>query len=71
MAADADVVIAMSKVCTRFGSHAVPTDLDFEVRRGEIVAIAGGSGSGKSVLLRFARAPQSGRATPGKCRRAS
>ena len=52
MAADADVVIAMSKVCTRFGSHAVHTDLDFEVRRGEIVAIAGGSGSGKSVLLR-------------------
>ena len=47
-----EVVIAMHKVCTRFGSHAVHTDLDFEVRRGEIVAIAGGSGSGKSVLLR-------------------
>ena len=47
-----DVVIAMSKVCTRFGSHAVHTDLDLEVRRGEILAIAGGSGSGKSVLLR-------------------
>ena len=47
-----EVVIAMHKVCTRFGSHAVHTDLDLEVRRGEIVAIAGGSGSGKSVLLR-------------------
>ena len=49
---DADLVIDMRKVCTRFGNHAVHTDLDLEVRRGEIVAIAGGSGSGKSVLLR-------------------
>lgn len=52
MASNADIVIALNKVCTRFGSHVVHTDLDFEVRRGEIVAIAGGSGSGKSVLLR-------------------
>ena len=48
----ADLVIEMRKVCTRFGDHAVHTDLDLEVRRGEILAIAGGSGSGKSVLLR-------------------
>ena len=47
-----DLVIEMKKVCTRFGSHAVHTDLDLDVRRGEIFAIAGGSGSGKSVLLR-------------------
>ncbi|MEO7055258.1 MAG: ATP-binding cassette domain-containing protein, partial [Caldimonas sp.] len=47
-----DLVIEMKKVCTRFGSHAVHTDLDLDVRRGEILAIAGGSGSGKSVLLR-------------------
>lgn len=52
MTANADVVIALDKICTRFGSHVVHTDLDFEVRRGEIVAIVGGSGSGKSVLLR-------------------
>ena len=50
--AASDVVIEMRKVCTRFGNHAVHTDLDLEVRRGEIFAIAGGSGSGKSVLLR-------------------
>ncbi|MBO9512680.1 MAG: ATP-binding cassette domain-containing protein [Variovorax sp.] len=47
-----DTVITMNKVCTRFGRHAVHTDLDLEVRRGEILAIAGGSGSGKSVLMR-------------------
>ena len=47
-----DLVIEMRKVGTRFGSHVVHDDLDLEVRRGEILAIAGGSGSGKSVLLR-------------------
>ncbi len=52
MTSNADIVIALDKVCTRFGSHVVHKDLDFEVRRGEIVAIVGGSGSGKSVLLR-------------------
>ena len=52
MAFDTELVIELRKVCTRFGSHAVHTDLDLEVRRGEILAIVGGSGSGKSVLLR-------------------
>ncbi len=52
MAETHDLVIEMRKVCTRFGANAVHTDLDLEVRRGEILVIAGGSGSGKSVLLR-------------------
>jgi len=59
-----DLVIEMQKVCTRFGSHAVHTDLDLDVRKGEILAIAGGSGSGKSVLLRemiLLQKPTSGR----------
>jgi len=45
-------VVAMRQVCTRFGSHVVHADLALDVRPGEILAIAGGSGSGKSVLLR-------------------
>jgi len=48
----APAVIEMQGVCTRFGSHTVHSDLNLRVRRGEILAIAGGSGSGKSVLLR-------------------
>lgn len=47
-----DIVIELSKVCTRFGQQTVHADLDLDVRRGEILAIAGGSGTGKSVLLR-------------------
>lgn len=36
---------------TQFGSHVVHDGLDLEIRRGEVLAIVGGSGSGKSVLL--------------------
>ncbi len=45
-------VIAFRKVSTSFGEHVVHTDINFEVRRGEIFALIGGSGSGKSTLLR-------------------
>ncbi len=48
----AESVIEMSKVSTRFGEHVVHSELDLEVRRGEIFALIGGSGSGKSTLLR-------------------
>jgi phospholipid/cholesterol/gamma-HCH transport system ATP-binding protein len=48
----ADPVIEMKGINTAFGSHVVHKDLELDVRRGEILAIAGGSGSGKSVLLR-------------------
>ena len=36
----------------RFGAQVVHDDLDLEVRRGEVLGIVGGSGTGKSVLLR-------------------
>ena len=47
-----DAVIKLSQVSTRFGDHVVHSDVDLEVRRGEIFALIGGSGSGKSTLLR-------------------
>jgi phospholipid/cholesterol/gamma-HCH transport system ATP-binding protein len=37
---------------TRFGGNVVFHDLDLDVRRGEVLGVVGGSGTGKSVLLR-------------------
>ena len=36
----------------RFGDQVVHQGLDLEVRRGEVLGVVGGSGSGKSVLMR-------------------
>jgi len=47
-----EAVIELQQICTRFGSHTVHEGLDLSVRRGEILGLAGGSGAGKSVLLR-------------------
>ncbi len=47
-----DVVIEVDGVVTRFGSQTVHDGLSLQIRRGELVALIGGSGSGKSVLLR-------------------
>ena len=47
----------------RFGDFVVHKHLDLDVRRGEILGIVGGSGSGKSVLMRSIlglRKPQAG-----------
>lgn len=43
--------IELHGICNRFGSHVVHEDLDLVVRRGEILSLVGGSGSGKTVLL--------------------
>ena len=49
---DADAVIQLQGICTRFGTRSVHEDLNLSVKRGEILGLAGGSGAGKSVLLR-------------------
>ena len=38
-------------LCTKFGDHVVHEGLDLTVKRGEVMGVVGGSGSGKSVLL--------------------
>lgn len=45
-------VVSVRGLHTQFGSHVVHHDLDLDVRRGEILGVVGGSGTGKSVLLR-------------------
>lgn len=37
---------------TQFGAQVIHDGLDLEVRRGEVLGVVGGSGTGKSVLLR-------------------
>jgi phospholipid/cholesterol/gamma-HCH transport system ATP-binding protein len=44
--------IRLHGLTKRFGRQLVFQDLNLDVRRGEILGIAGGSGTGKSVLLR-------------------
>ena len=45
-------VITVTGLRTQFGRQVIHDGLDFSVRRGEVMGIVGGSGSGKSVLLR-------------------
>lgn len=44
-------IIKVRGLVKRFGDHVVHDGLDLDVRRGEIIGIVGGSGTGKSVLL--------------------
>ncbi len=46
------IVIKVRGLATRFGAEVIHNDLDLDVVRGEILGIVGGSGTGKSVLLR-------------------
>lgn len=58
-----DIVVDVRGVVNRFGRQVVHDGLDMQVRRGEVFGILGGSGAGKSVLLRTIlglRRPQAG-----------
>jgi len=50
--ADAPPVISIRGLVNRFGDQIVHDNLDLDVRRGEILGVVGGSGTGKSVLMR-------------------
>ena len=49
---DADAIIRVRGLDTGFGEQIVHRGLDLDVRRGEILGVVGGSGTGKSVLMR-------------------
>ncbi|TGN57824.1 ATP-binding cassette domain-containing protein [Paracoccus liaowanqingii] len=47
-----DPVVRVRGLRTQFGTHVVHEGLDLDLKRGEILGVVGGSGTGKSVLLR-------------------
>lgn len=47
-----DIVIKVRNLRNQFGQHVVHDHLDLDVHRNEILGVVGGSGTGKSVLLR-------------------
>ena len=49
---EAEPIIRVRGLVTRFGAQEVHSGIDLDVRRGEILGVVGPSGTGKSVLLR-------------------
>jgi len=63
-----DGALALSGITRRFGDYTAVDDVSFEVGRGELLALVGASGSGKTTTLRIAagyEAPDTGRVTLG------
>jgi phospholipid/cholesterol/gamma-HCH transport system ATP-binding protein len=62
--ASAPPPVRVTGLRSAFGSHVIHENLDLEARRGEVLGIVGGSGTGKSVLLNTIlglKRPESGR----------
>ncbi len=51
-ASDAEIIVQVRGLVNRFGESTIHDGLDLDVRRGEIMGVVGGSGTGKSVLMR-------------------
>jgi len=47
-----DIVIRVRDLVNAFGRQVIHDGVDLDVRRGEVIGIVGGSGTGKSVMLR-------------------
>ena len=47
-----DTIIEVEGLRTQFGQQVIHDNLDVTVRRGEVMGVVGGSGTGKSVLMR-------------------
>jgi phospholipid/cholesterol/gamma-HCH transport system ATP-binding protein len=65
----AAALVRLEQVVTRFGDAVVHDGVSLEIDAGQVVALIGGSGTGKSVLLREMvglQRPSAGRGS--KCR---
>jgi phospholipid/cholesterol/gamma-HCH transport system ATP-binding protein len=49
---DDEVICDIQNVCTEFGDNIVHHNLNLKVMRGDIIALVGRSGCGKTTLLR-------------------
>jgi phospholipid/cholesterol/gamma-HCH transport system ATP-binding protein len=49
---DDEIVLRVRDVSNHFGEQVVHDKISFDVKRGEILGLVGGSGAGKSVMLR-------------------
>lgn len=49
---EADNVLSVRGITVGFGKKVILQDLDLDVRQGEVLGFVGGSGTGKSVLMR-------------------
>ncbi len=47
-----EIAVRVRGLVNRFGPKTVHEDLDLDMRKGEVLGVIGGSGTGKSVLLR-------------------
>ncbi len=47
-----EVIISVRGLVSGFGSQVIHDGLDLDVYRGEVLGVVGGSGTGKSVLMR-------------------
>ena len=59
-----ELAVRVRGLSNSFGQQVVHKDLDLDVRTGEIIGVVGGSGTGKSVLMRAVlglRRPQAGK----------
>lgn len=52
MSENLESILEISHLVKSFGTHEVLKDIDFSVKKGDVISIIGASGSGKSTLLR-------------------
>lgn len=48
-----ELLLKLSKVSKKFGAVSALTDIDLEVRAGEVIALVGDNGAGKSTLVKI------------------